>query len=122
MRLKVHPDALAHCVSCGSTHLPPVPCGLTFAERMRSHRYATEWMPAKMDSRERDAQQPKGKGYYDEEAIKSVFGQTGKDNYEEMMDDTQGVGIADAEDIRKHPELVAAHYLDNPKDEIDAEG
>lgn len=110
--------SLRHCPDCGSEHLA-APCGMTFAERMRSVRTATEWMPAKQDDRRRGSTKG-GKDYFDDEALKPMFGgDSAADRYEQLMDETQGVGVADQEDIAKYPELVTAHYLDNPKDELD---
>lgn len=95
---------------------------MTAAERFKTVKLGTEWMPSKMDSRARDAQRQDGnaKGYYDDEAVKEIFGTTGKENKEILMEETQGVGIATAEDIQKYPELVYEHYLNNPKDDVDA--
>lgn len=79
---------LAHCESCGSEHLPPVPCGLTFAERIKGIRFGTDWMPSRTDARQRD---PDKHRYYDPEPVNQVFGE---DSHEKMLEDTQGLGFA----------------------------
>lgn len=107
---------LRFCDDCGTSHLGVVPCGMSYAQRLRTTRLASEWMPAKTDSRQRG-----DSVYYDDEALSGMFGDglTGKEREEQMMEETQGVGIAYAEDIEKYPELVDAHYLTDPAANIE---
>lgn len=82
---------------------------MSWLERMRSQTVDPSWMPAKMNGGT--------KNYFDDEALKPLFGGMDyKDREAQLMDETEGVGFADVEDIKKRPELVAAHYLDNPRD------
>jgi hypothetical protein len=87
---------------------------MTFGERLRSVKLASEWMPAKQRSREMGE-----KVYYDDEALKPIFSDdlSGAERKEDLMDQTHGVGYATEEEIRKHPELAYAQYLDNPLDD-----
>jgi hypothetical protein len=96
--VKVREGALAVCSDCGSEHLPPVPCGLTFAQRLGSQRIDKSWMPAKRDGGL--------KNYYDSEALGDAFG---ADAHEQMMEETKGFGPVTAENLeqaRKEPELA----------------
>lgn len=105
--------SLSYCPDCDSKHLGSR-CGMNYLQRLRSCRISSEWMPAK----NRDRQIGKahgGKDYYDDEGVKQMFGQSGKDNYEELMEDTQGVGVVAPDELAKYPELVHAHYLDNER-------
>lgn len=120
VRIKFAPNTeLNSCPDCGRLHLGPR-CGMTEGERYKSVSCATEWMPSRMDARRRDSLRQDGRavGYYDEEMVKAMTGNTGLENKEQMLDDTHGVGVATAADIQKHPELVAAQYLDDPADEV----
>lgn len=91
-----------HCDDCGSTHLG-APCGMTFAQRMRSVRLDYSWMPAKDLN-----------NYYDEELVTDLFG--GKDageRHEQMMEETEGRGFIEGRDIRSDED--AAFYMDGPE-------
>lgn len=93
--VKVREGALASCSSCGSTHLPPVPCGLTFAQRLRSQEVDQSWMPAKTK-----------KNYYDGASIDSLFGDDAK---ERMDHETKGLGPVTEENLAqaaRDPELA----------------
>ncbi|MGH7342877.1 MAG: hypothetical protein ACREKH_20525, partial [Candidatus Rokuibacteriota bacterium] len=79
----VRAATLAHCESCGSEHLPPVPCGLTFKERIKTARFGSDWMPARQSARD-DAGT-----YYDRSALDEAFG---PDRREKMLEETRGLG------------------------------
>lgn len=65
------------CPSCGSEHLGG-PCGMTFAERIRSVQInRSGWETAEK------------RNYYDAEPINAVFGE---DSRERWMDETEGMG------------------------------
>ena len=98
---------------------------MTAAERFKSVRLASEWMPARQKARQTMVRDDNGverpeQEYYDDEALTGIFndGLTGKERKELLMEETKGVGYATAEDIEKHPELVAAHFLEDPADDI----
>ncbi len=74
------------CPDCGSEHLN-APCGMTWAQRVRTFRPATDWMPAKADSRQRGMTRP----YFDSDPVNEVFG---ADSKERMLDETHGLGYA----------------------------
>ena len=96
---------LRDCPSCGSSHMGPVPCGLTFGERMRSVKTATEWMPSVSDSRARGE-----RVYYDDEHIKPMFGGLDrKERREQMMEETKGFGPI-YEDTPYNPEHEKAIF------------
>jgi hypothetical protein len=102
---------------------------MTQGQRFRTVKIASEWMPAKTDSRNRRVVKDNGvvtteSEYYDDESLKDLFGDglTGKERKEALMEETQGVGVATPEDIQKYPELVYEHYLTNEKDAIDGDG
>ncbi len=78
---------LAHCDSCGSEHLPPVPCGLTFGERVRTLRTSSDWMPSRTDARAREHRQ-----FYDHDAVDEQFGKDAKTRREELLADSRGYG------------------------------
>ncbi len=78
--------ALQRCESCGSEHLAPVPCGLTFKERIRTARMGTDWMPSRTDARQRD---PDKHRYFDSVALDEAFG---PDRREKMLHETRGLG------------------------------
>lgn len=109
---------IRYCESCKSSHMGRVPCGLTYSQRIRSMRVDQSWMPAKIESRASGETE-----YYDDQQLSALFddGLTGEERKEQLMDETQGVGYATAEDIQKYPELVAAHYLDAPGDDVEAD-
>lgn len=69
-----------HCSSCGSEHLGPVPCGLSFRDRMRS----IELDQGVLETRTR-------RNYFDVEPIRQTFGE---DANERMLDETDGLGFA----------------------------
>lgn len=100
---------LAYCESCGSEHLAPVPCGLTFAERIRTVRTATDWMPAKANSRATDG------SFIDRVALDETFG---PDRREQMLEETRGLGpIRKADDgsewVYDDPNTGAMRPLEN---------
>lgn len=95
---RVH--TLAHCDDCGSEHLA-APCGMTFAQRLRSVRLDGSVTPTRSQ-----------KNYYDDDALTGVFGNTAQEREERMMEETEGVGVANQAEIKAHTELAAAHYLD----------
>ena len=66
------------CVSCGSTHMAPVPCGMTWGERMRSVRLDEVALET------RDV-----KNYYDRSAVEAVVGH---DSVDRLYDETDGIG------------------------------
>lgn len=68
----------SYCPSCRSHHLGPVPCGLSFRDRMRTVRLD----PAALETRT-------PRNYYDAEAVEQVFTEEGRDR---MMRETQGYG------------------------------
>jgi hypothetical protein len=70
------------CSSCGSEHLPPVPCGLSFIERLRS----TQVHGSVLASRTEHSR-------YDHEAIDMEFGKTAKERKAEFYEDTRGLGV-----------------------------
>lgn len=80
---------LEHCESCGSDHLAPVPCGLTFKERIKGLRFGTDWMPARQSARN-DAGT-----YYDREALDAAFG---PDRREQMLQETRGLGAVQTDE------------------------
>ena len=89
---------------------------MSYVQRLRSQTVSTAWMPSYIDDRATGK-----KEFIDEDALAPLFGGMKADEREQvLMDETEGVGVATREDIEKYPELVAAHYLDNPRDEIDA--
>ena len=79
---------LEYCSSCGSEHLGRVPCGLTFAQRIKGVGFGSDWMPSRTDARQRE---PERHRYYDSEPIDQVFG---TDSREKMLEDTKGLGFA----------------------------
>jgi hypothetical protein len=74
---------IQECPSCGSAHLPPNPCGLSFGERLRTVRID----PKTLVTRSR-------KRYYDEEALNQEWGTTARQRKEQLENDTQGLGVA----------------------------
>lgn len=111
MKVSVKGGALRFCTDCESTHMGRVPCGMSYAQRLRSQTTDPSWMPARRAVGNL-------KNYYDDESVSALFndGLTGKERKEQMLDETEGVGVASAEEVAKYPELAAAHYLDNPRD------
>lgn len=77
-------------------------------------------MPSKRDERA-IGKEKGGKDWFDPESIKEIFGQTGAENKEQLMEETKGVGFADPDEIAKHPDLAAAHYLDDPSTYVETE-
>jgi len=67
------------CESCGSEHLPPVPCGLSFKERIRTARFGSDWMPARRAAH----------SFVDRSALDETFG---PDRRERMLHETRGLG------------------------------
>lgn len=115
---------LTKCDDCGSEHIGG-PCGMSMAERFRTVKLATEWMPARMAARQTVVKDENGverteSEYYDDDELTNLFGDglSGKERKELLMEETKGVGYATAEDIKKHPELVDAHFLQDPADEV----
>ena len=114
---------LKMCVDCGAEHLSPVPCGMTRGQRYRTVKVDSDWMPSRRAARSTPKVLDNGvttteSEYYDDQALTEFFGDglTGDERKELMMEETQGVGIATADDIEKYPELVSAHYLDGDDD------
>ena len=70
-----------YCESCGSEHLAPVPCGLTFRERLLS----TQVHSSVNESRT-------AQGRFDREAIDSEFGGTSKERKEDYWASSRGYG------------------------------
>ena len=120
---------IEECTDCGSAHLGIKPCGYPSVDAriasMKTVRLATEWMPSRTAARQTMVRDDNGverpeQEYYDDEALTAMFddGLTGKERKELLMEETKGVGYATAEDIKKHPELVDAHFLGDPADEV----
>lgn len=68
------------CPSCGSAHLGPVPCGMTFGQRMKTTK--VDW--AKLETKDL-------KNYYDKAAVQKAFGHDARDRY---YDESDGIGAA----------------------------
>lgn len=66
------------CPDCGSAHMGE-PCGMTFAERIRTVRLSPAATPSSR------------KNYYDAEGVRDAFGENTR---ERMMEDTHGLGYA----------------------------
>lgn len=69
------------CQSCGSEHLPPVPCGMTFVERLRSVQVHGSVLESRSASRR-----------FDTESVDDQFGGTAKERKDEFYADTRGLG------------------------------
>lgn len=72
---------MKHCESCGSTHAGAVPCGLSFAERMRT---------TQVHQSVRESTTPHAR--YDEDAIEEQFGAPRKERQEEFQAGSRGFG------------------------------
>lgn len=70
------------CPDCGSEHLGERPCGLSYAERLRSVR---------LSETVRETVHDRPNSYYDPEPIRQVFGEDARDK---MLDATDGLGYA----------------------------
>ena len=68
-----------HCDSCGSDHLGPVPCGMSFAQRMKSTN--TDFGSFETVYNRRN--------YYDSAAVDATFSHDSKDR---LYDETDGIG------------------------------
>ena len=78
-------STLAYCEDCNSEHIAPVPCGLTWLQRLRSTRLDTQWMPNPPSSKRRS--------YYDDEVVKETFGGLDrKERREQYLEETKGKG------------------------------
>lgn len=75
-----------YCPDCKSEHLN-APCGLAYAQRLRSHQTAVGWM-----SRDK-------KDWFDDQPLKDVWGLDKHERKEQLMEETGGHG-----------------FIDNPKD------
>lgn len=91
--------SLRYCEDCGSEHMN-APCGMKYVDRLRSVR---------LDSSVTETRTKHN--YFDDDALTGTFGKTAAERHEEMMEETQGVGVATTEEINEHPDLAAAHYL-----------
>lgn len=78
------PARIASCSSCGSEHLPPVPCGLSFIDRLRS-----------VQVNERNFDTAERHNYYDRSALDEAFG---PDRREKMLQETRGLGPVQTDD------------------------
>lgn len=84
------------CSDCGSSHIGQVPCGMTWIQRMKSTRLDTGWMP----------NAPR-KNYYDRQSVDEMFGGTTEaERKEELMDDTEGLGVVSSRDVEKANALI----------------
>lgn len=72
-------STLAACPDCNSTHMAPVPCGLSYMQRLRSSQLHPDATP----SREK-------RKYWDQEALDNQFGE---DAREHSLDITKGRGL-----------------------------
>lgn len=71
-------ERFPYCLSCDSHHMAPVPCGLSFRDRIRSISID----PGSLETKDK-------RNYYDREAVKEVFGE---DSRERMLEETRGLG------------------------------
>lgn len=84
------PTEIRLCPDCDHEHIGP-PCGTAnFAERLRSVKTDTSWMPAKQV--DRADPEKSGKSYYDDETFKDMWGLDRKERKEMMLDETKGFG------------------------------
>ena len=74
---------MRECLSCGSSHLGRVPCGMTWGERMRTVRLDK----ASMDTAELH-------NYYDTAGVEASF----PDAEARLMEDTDGIGYMNQAD------------------------
>jgi hypothetical protein len=77
--------AFIACGDCGSEHLPPVPCGLSFRDRLATVQVSEQGFDTVEKRR-----------YFDSVALDEAFG---PDRRERMLDETRGLGpVQTAED------------------------
>lgn len=105
MQRELH--TLAPCSDCGSVHLG-APCGMTWAQRIGTVKPATEWMPAKQESRAKG----ESKTWYDDEETKQLFGYDRKERKEKFMDDTKGYGALTKDSSDQHLETLLGPAID----------
>ena len=92
---------LAHCDDCGSEHLAPVPCGMTFIQRLRS---------VNLDGSVTETREKRR--YWSSEGMNEMFGNTEAERREELMEDTKGIGYVDDLNSPKAHELAKAIGID----------
>lgn len=102
MQRELH--SLAHCDDCGSVHLG-APCGLSWAQRMRSVKIDPSWMPFKRESGSL-------KNYYDDTETTQLFGFDRKERKEKFMDDTKGYGALTKDSSDQHLETLLGPAID----------
>lgn len=69
------------------------PCGLTYAQRLRSQTVDPSWMPAKREVGNL-------KNYWDDDQIKPMFGGLDrKEREQKLMEVTKGRGVLDADKL-----------------------
>ena len=71
-------QGFARCSDCGSSHLPPVPCGLSYRDRLAS-----------VQVNERNFDTAEKANYFDRDALDATFG---PDRREQMLHETRGLG------------------------------
>jgi len=116
-------QGFASCSSCGSEHLPPVPCGMTFLERMKT-----------VQVNERNFDTAEKANYFDSVALDEAFG---PDRKERMLHETRGLGpVQTADDgtpwVFDDPstgemrplepsDVIGGYLRGTPEDELDAD-
>lgn len=78
---------LRYCPDCKTEHLN-APCGLTYVQRLRSAQIHGSVTPTK------DKQ-----NYYEDEALKDVFGADRNERRQDMADATNGRGYTTVSDL-----------------------